>query len=134
MTREIAHFQMFSAALATIEPNFPPGVLQGDPRFTHSYFNMSNGASARGPWNEGQGPWGPGESWQYIDDPLRHVVQSQGLVDEEVRGTSETPDEVERLERELSKLRSQEVKSAVGKGGNQWSDYPQTELASPKYA
>ncbi len=25
-------------------PNFPPGVLQGDPRFTHAYFNMSNGA------------------------------------------------------------------------------------------
>ena len=51
MTREIAHFQMFSAALETIQPNFPPGVLQGDPRFTHTYFNMSNGASVRGPWN-----------------------------------------------------------------------------------
>src|SRR4051812_13687376 len=43
MTREVAHFQMFSAALATIEPNFPPGVLQGDPRFTHAYYNMSDG-------------------------------------------------------------------------------------------
>ena len=49
MTREIAHFQMFSAALETIQPNFPPGVLQGDPRFTHTFFNMSNGASAEGP-------------------------------------------------------------------------------------
>ena len=29
MTREISHFQMFQAALADIEPNFPPGVLQG---------------------------------------------------------------------------------------------------------
>src|SRR5690242_9439269 len=44
MTREIAHFQQFSAALANIQPNFPPGVLQGDPRYTHAYFNMSNGA------------------------------------------------------------------------------------------
>ena len=51
MTREVAHFQMFSAALETIESNFPPGVLQGDPRYTHTYFNMSNGTSARGPWN-----------------------------------------------------------------------------------
>ena len=48
MTREIAHFQMFSAALETIQPNFPPGVLQGDPRHTHTFFNLSNGASARG--------------------------------------------------------------------------------------
>lgn len=35
MTREIAHFKMFSAALDTIAPNFPPGILQGDPRHTH---------------------------------------------------------------------------------------------------
>lgn len=55
MTREITHFQQFSAALATIEPNFPPGVLQGDPRYTHLAFDMSNGSSFRGPWNEGQG-------------------------------------------------------------------------------
>src|SRR5436305_2091326 len=68
MTREIAHFQMFSAALGTLQPNFPPGVLQGDPRFTHSYYNMSSSATARGPSNEGRGPWGQGESWEYIDD------------------------------------------------------------------
>lgn len=54
MTREIAHLQMFSAALETIQPNFPPGVLQGDPRYTHTYFNMSDGASARDRWNEGR--------------------------------------------------------------------------------
>src|SRR5690349_16110642 len=73
MTREIAHFQMFSAALETIQPNFPPGVLQGDPRYTHTFFNMSNGPSAEGPWNSGQGPWGEGESWVYVPDPLKHV-------------------------------------------------------------
>jgi Mn-containing catalase len=131
MTREIAHFQMFSAALATIQPNFPPGVLQGDPRFTHTYFNMSNGASARGPWNEGAGPWGPGESWEYIEDPLRHVVETQGLVDEEVRGTDETPKDALKTEAELASLRSGEVKAALPKGGNQWSSYPQDQLASP---
>src|SRR5690349_10897809 len=38
MTREISHFQMFSAHLAEIQPNFPPGILQGDARFTHAYF------------------------------------------------------------------------------------------------
>ena len=60
MTREIAHFQQFSAALDTIEPNFPPGGLQGDLRFTHTYFNMSHGEDGRGPWNKGKGPWEKG--------------------------------------------------------------------------
>jgi Mn-containing catalase len=48
MTREIAHFQMFSAALNEIMRNFPPGVLQGNPRYTHTYFNMSNAEHIRG--------------------------------------------------------------------------------------
>ena len=30
MTREVAHFQQFEAALDTIQPNFPPGVLQSE--------------------------------------------------------------------------------------------------------
>ena len=60
MTREIAHFQMFQAALDTIQPNFPPGVLQGDPRFTHASYNLSDGEAVRGPWNQGQGPWEAG--------------------------------------------------------------------------
>ncbi|HEY9877452.1 MAG TPA: manganese catalase family protein [Leptolyngbyaceae cyanobacterium] len=133
MTREIAHFQMFSAALDTIEPNFPPGVLQGDPRFTHTYFNMSNGVSARGPWNEGQGPWQAGEQWVYIDDPVQHVIQSEGLVkDYPVEGNQHTPDEMKQKERKLGAMRSQEVKSAVASGANQWSSYPQTQLESPK--
>src|SRR5690606_4765229 len=70
MTREVAHFQMFEAALASIQPNFPPGVLQGDPRFSNLYFNMSNGSNVRGPWNEGQTP-DLGETWQYIEDPIQ---------------------------------------------------------------
>lgn len=31
MTREIAHMNMFRAALDTVEEDFPPGVLKGDP-------------------------------------------------------------------------------------------------------
>lgn len=132
MTREIAHFQMFGAALESIEPNFPPGILQGDPRFTHLYFNMSNGASARGPWNEGQGPWRPGESWVYIDDPVRHVVETQGLTRGRPRGTRLSESEVASLDRQLSRARSREVKSHVPSGENQWSAYPQEQLASPR--
>jgi hypothetical protein len=127
-------YQMFSAALETIQPNFPPGILQGDPRFTHAYFNMSSSANARGPWNEGQGPWGRGEGWEYIDDPLRRVVETQGQLRKAVVGTAQTPDQAQQNARTLGQQRSREVKAAVPTGPNQWSSYPQSNLASPKVA
>src|SRR3954449_8385615 len=98
MTREISHFQMFAAALDTIQPNFPPGVLQGDPRFTHAYFNMSNGKEVRGPWNQGQGPWPAGEEWDYVADPVAYVAETQGEVQQKVEGTKLTPAAVAKLE------------------------------------
>jgi Mn-containing catalase len=131
MTREIAHFQMFSEALTAIQPNFPPGVLQGDPRYTHTFFNMSNGPSGDGPWNHGQGPWADGESWVFIDDPVRHVIETNGLTQEKVGGTIRTDDQAEAAERSLGQLRSKEVRSAVPGGENQWSAYPQKTLESP---
>jgi Mn-containing catalase len=52
MTREVAHQQSFEKALYSMTPNFPPGKLPGDPRFTNVYFDMSQGeGDARGPWN-----------------------------------------------------------------------------------
>lgn len=69
MTREVAHFQQFTAALNELPVNFPPGALPGDDRFQNLAFNMSNGDSSRGPWNEGQGPWPQGMSWDYVADP-----------------------------------------------------------------
>jgi Mn-containing catalase len=122
MTREIAHFQMFTAALDDIQPNFPPGVLQGDPRFTHTYFNMSADESFRGDWNQGQGPWREGEEWVYIEDPLEHVQETNGLVEQPIEGSLETEKSVAAKDAELSKLRSTEVKSAMpAKGPISWS-------------
>ncbi|HJT75927.1 MAG TPA: manganese catalase family protein [Gemmataceae bacterium] len=132
MTREIAHFQMFTAALATIDHNFPPGILQGDPRFTHAYYNLSNGTEVRGPWNQGQGPWGPGESWDYIDDPLQYVLETQGQKERPIRGSNITEAEVARTNKTLSARRSQEVKQAISSGENAWSCYERTDL--PKAA
>ncbi|HKR84432.1 MAG TPA: manganese catalase family protein [Terriglobales bacterium] len=124
MTREIAHFQQFSAALANIEPNFPPGILQGDPRFTHAYFNMSNGNDVRGPWNQGSGPWAQGE-WTYIDDPIAAVKESQGLT--KMHETAPySNDEVESTNKKLATKRHEEVSSAVPQGKNQWSEYANT--------
>jgi Mn-containing catalase len=123
MTREIAHFQMFTAALAGIEENFPPGALQGDPRFTHTYFDMSNGAPPeRGPWNEGQGPWAEGE-WAFIEDPVSHVRETNGLKNESIMGSTVTARDVKKLDAEMSRKRSGEVNSAVKPGPAQWSDY-----------
>jgi Mn-containing catalase len=121
MTREIAHMQMFSAALETIQPNFPPGVLQPDPRYTHLYFNMSNGKSARGPWNQGQGPWAQGQSWVYIDDPVQEVMQTQGNSQLQVQGTSETAEQAIQKTKQLGQKRSQEVNQAVTGQQNAWS-------------
>jgi Mn-containing catalase len=71
MTREIAHYQQFTAALNELPVNFPPGQLPGDDRFQNVAFNMSNGGgrSVRGPWNQGQGPWPEGMKWKYVGKP-----------------------------------------------------------------
>jgi Mn-containing catalase len=127
MTREIAHFQMFEAALETIQPNFPPGVLQGDPKHSNTYFNMSNGQEMRGPWNEGVSPE-LGETWRYIDDPIAHVTSTNGLLDEVIEGTERTEATIEKLNKELSKERSAEVTSATTEGENQWSLYDGSSL------
>lgn len=131
MTREIAHFQMFSAALDTVQPNFPPGILQGDPRHTHTYFNMSNGADARGPWNDGQGPWQPGEHWTYVENPVKHVIETKGELHHTPEGTTRTTDEIRALEKDLSERRSKEIREKIPATGNQWSSYPQDGLDSP---
>lgn len=70
MTREVAHYQQFTAALNDLPVNFPPGQLAGDDRFQNVAFNMSNGTGdARGPWNQGQGPWPEGMKWKYVNKP-----------------------------------------------------------------
>lgn len=127
MTREVAHFQMFEAALYTITPNFPPGVQQADPRFSNTYFNMSNGTEVRGPWNEGSSTQ-LGESWQYIQDPIMHVKESMGLMDQPVIGTERTNESAELLSKKLAKERSSEIKTATPKGENQWSTYAESDI------
>src|SRR5690606_31465603 len=122
----IAHFQMFDAALQSIVPNFPPGVLQGDPRHSNTYFNMSNGQDIRGPWNEGVSP-GLNEVWQYIDDPIEHVKATNGLIDQEIEGTERTEALVEELNKQLSKERRDEIEKATATEDKQWSTYDATE-------
>ena len=123
MTREITHFQQFTAALNSIEPNFPPAQLQGDLRYTHTAFNMSKGNDYRGPWNEGKGPWEKGEKWEYIEDPQSLVNSTNGLVDKELSTEKRDPKEEKSKEKELAKQREKEIKNSTGKGTLQWSEY-----------
>ncbi|WP_235512018.1 manganese catalase family protein [Achromobacter sp. Root565] len=70
MTREVSHQRSFEKALYSIEPNFPPGKLPGDPRFASVYFNMSQGeGDTRGPWNSDT-------NFTYVSDP-----EQQGSID-----------------------------------------------------
>lgn len=121
MTREVAHYKMFEAALETIQPNFPPGVLQADPRFTQQYFNFSPEKSARGPWNQGEMP-DLGKEWEYIEDPLDHVRETEGLTDLDDPKVDEL-EEADEMDKEMSELRSDEVKLSEPEGVATWSDY-----------
>lgn len=131
MTREVAHFQQFEAALDTIRPNFPPGVLQSDPRYSNLYYNTSAGEDARGPWNEGASTRFK-ETWQYINDPKEHVESTNGLQDIELKGTDRTLESIERENEELSRVRSEEVNSATPMKDIQWSNYPDSPKDKPR--
>ncbi len=116
---------MFEAALATIQPNFPPGILQSDPRYSNLYFNMSTGNDFRGPWNQGQSSQ-MGETFQFVDDPIKHVMDTNGMLKQEAAGTDRTEKEVSKLDKSLSALRSGEVNTANVMGAQQWND-PEAE-------
>lgn len=124
MTREVAHFQMFEAALNSIPGNFPPGVLQSDPRYSNTYFNMSNGAEVRGPWNEGQSTEFL-EDWRYIHNPEEHVFDTMGLLNETPEGTSRTEKSVQKNNRQVSEMKKAEIDEAnmPVEGIYQWSYY-----------
>lgn len=130
MTREVAHFQMFQAALDSIQPNFPPGILQSDPKFSNKYFNMSKGEDYKGPWNEGKSPE-MGEDWQVVDDPLTHVQETNGLLQEKASGTQRTDKSVQKDNRSLSAERKAEVEEATRpvNGIMSWSVYEEEVAA-----
>jgi Mn-containing catalase len=60
------------------------------------------------------------------------VIDTEGLVKQPIKGTSRSQKEVDKLNKDMSKKRSQEVKKQVPTGQNQWSDYPQQGTKPPK--
>lgn len=124
MTREVAHYKMFEAALDTIAPNFPPGVLQADPRFTQQYFNLSQGKNAAGPWNQGEMP-NMGKEWEFIENPKAYIQETMGMIDLPYDMEQERTESQE-LDVEMSKIKSKEVSDSEPDGIAQWSDYGTT--------
>ncbi|MGF7231573.1 manganese catalase family protein [Arachidicoccus sp.] len=120
MTREVAHYKMFEAALDSIQPNFPPGILAADPRFTQQYYNLSKPESALGPWNQGQMP-GMSKDFEYIEEPLAYVKKK--ATEKPSQETKRQLAQTEKQNQKFSKLKSDEVKKADKKDKGQWSDY-----------
>jgi Mn-containing catalase len=120
MTREVTHYKMFEAALNSIQPNFPPGVLAADPRYLQNVYNLSDG-TVRGPWNEGEIK-GMGKEFNYIADPLSQVQETEGQT--KLPGNfSADLKASEKLDKEMSKVKSSEVKDVEPAGVAQWSTY-----------
>lgn len=81
MTREVAHQISFEKALYSMQPNFPPGKLPGDPRFANTYFNMSQGTQ------EKRGPWNSDENFEYVAAPQPAVDGADGSASVKLAGT-----------------------------------------------
>jgi Mn-containing catalase len=120
MTREVTHYKMFEAALNSITPNFPPGVLQADPRYLQQVYNLSAG-TVRGPWNEGEIK-GMGKEFEYIEHPVAYVHETEGLTKKSENMRAELA-QTEKLNRKMSETKSEEVKKTDPKGVAQWSTY-----------
>ncbi|NCD68330.1 manganese catalase family protein [Mucilaginibacter agri] len=120
MTREVTHYKMFEAALDSIQPNFPPGVLGADPRYLQNVYNLSDG-TVRGPWNEGEIK-GMGKEFKYVSNPLEQVQETEGQTNLPEDFSKELEASKE-LDMEMSDIKSTEVKNAEPEGVAQWSAY-----------
>jgi Mn-containing catalase len=85
---------------------------------------MSDGdQSFRGPWNEGQGPWAKGEKWQLIKEPVEAVKKTNGLSDIEFKDADKAEEVIEKMNRELSEIRREEIRSSTTKGPQEWQTF-----------
>jgi Mn-containing catalase len=81
---------------------------------------MSSGNTLTGPWNTGESTQ-LRETWQFIEDPISHVIETNGLLDQQIRGSNRTEEEVQELNKELGEMRSEIVNMAAPIGPQQWN-------------
>ncbi len=53
-----------------------------------------------GPWNDGKS-LEMDQEWQYIEDSIKHVKQTNGLLDEKAKGTKRTEQTVQNENKSL---------------------------------
>jgi Mn-containing catalase len=97
--------------------------MQGDLRFTHTYYNMSPSEDARGPWNKGRGPWEAGEQWEYVEDPVAQVADTMGQAEKAIAGHERDEKAVKKAEKALAAQRSGEMVEVTPEGERAWSSY-----------
>lgn len=78
-----------------------------------------------------QGDRPKGDEWVYIDNPISQVRKTHGQMNTKPEGMKTPGGVPKQMERELAESRSKEVKEEIPKGENQWSAYPQKDLAGP---
>jgi Mn-containing catalase len=95
---------------------------------------MSRGEDYTGPWNEGKTSE-MGEEWQYIDDPHQHVLATNGLLEEEIKGTERNENTVQAGNKALSADRKATIDEATQPvdGILSWSEY-NSEMTDEKAA
>lgn len=120
MTREIAHAQQFQAALESFEPHFPAGTMEGNPRYSNLYFNMSEGETYRGRWNKGRSAQLM-EEWQYIEHPREYMRETNGMRDITPEGTLRTDRNVRERNSKVAHMRSNEVLSKTPERELAWN-------------
>jgi Mn-containing catalase len=74
MTREVAHQKSFEKALYSMDKNFPPGKLPGDPRFSDVYVNTSRGEGDR----TGENSWSAGKGFTEVLVPDENNIPVDG--------------------------------------------------------
>lgn len=72
-----------------------------------------------------------GEEWQVVDNPIEHVQQTNGLIDEEIEGSERTEESVQDDNKSLSKERKAKVDEATLPidGVMSWSVYEEEVAA-----
>jgi Mn-containing catalase len=86
---------------------------------------MSSGNDFQGPWNQGNSTR-LNEPFQYIDDPIAHVMETNGLINQKPKDAENTPEQVEKMNKKLGKTRSTEVNTANAPKTDvmEWNDTP----------
>ena len=102
-------------------------MLAADPRHLQQAYNFSEG-TVRGPWNEGEMK-DLGKDFVYIESPVDYIKQTAGMTNlpddysKELKAT-------EKLNKEMSEIKSAEVKNVEPKGVAQWSIYDSEGIKS----